>query len=348
MNSIITGLLIGLVLIWIVKSKPWKYLPSGAKIPGWFKKHWFMTIVAVMVCLALLPQILWLGGLGYAAVASGPDQVIRGTPRSEWGIGKPNISHSIQEDSPQGNNLGGSIYWEEDALVRIREGVSTEEVDENGICFAGILPPQSSVHAIYNAYTDSEDWSASLIDHTALTTFLSRNILEERGTTDRGRPVAIVSMPTLVSEGRYEDENMCNETKSTIAECYIQIGGNGPKQVQVEHNSTRMIQFEVQVGLREVSFTIPAGKEKKFWVVPVHHKAYQACLSGEPVPAEGLIRNHLAIVLIVNGQRQVLDKALLLSTKGESTDVTLVLNSAVENIEEEVTPATVIVGTYLK
>ncbi len=61
-----------------ITTKEEKKVSTKKKVMAW--------AVVILLCLAFLPQLVGAGKWALAWIASGPDQLFRGTPRSEWGI----------------------------------------------------------------------------------------------------------------------------------------------------------------------------------------------------------------------------------------------------------------------
>ena len=61
-----------------ITTKEKKKVSTKKKVMAW--------AVVILLCLAFLPQLVGAGKWALAWIVSGPDQLFRGTPRSEWGV----------------------------------------------------------------------------------------------------------------------------------------------------------------------------------------------------------------------------------------------------------------------
>lgn len=323
----------------------------------WWKRV-FWTVVFVAVILAFLPQIVGFGGWVLAHIIAGPDQVFRGTPRSHW-TGTPSTEIRL----PQGKSVGGPLRWNEEANVGLRPRMNRETLDENGICFAGVIPPASWMDLEITAYHESTNpWKAVLLDYGYTGRFLSQGLMQQHAVSEKDIPSGVLDLFDLPTKGKHAaritDRSVPESEVSRgfkVSDWYAQVSPGGPKEVVIQllEEPADTFQYIVEVGTNESSFTIPHQNWRWLWIVPIHHEAYEASLDGMSVPAEGItterFRNHLGIEITVNGEKRVLDKALLLQqTDCRSSTIDLSLNTnGVLTPEGSVKPAKIIVGIQM-
>lgn len=309
---------LGVAVALILHFKPWKYLKK-AKTPEWVKKHFAWTIVLIVAAIILIPtflaEIVDFGSFVLSAMMAGPAKVFLGTDRSEWGVTSKPTPHSMYTHS-----VGGPIRWNSNAKVKLRDRVCLEHVDSNGVCFAGIIPPGSYTKATYVAYVEGGmDWNPFLVDFTSSGSFLPPTTLMQRGGTRHGKPIGIVSMPDLASQGRHTStfHNETNSSSPQILECYIQGVGQGPSAVHVTHQDQRnTFQYVVEVGAHETSFAIPQEAWKQLWVAPVHVRCYQSRFLRTVIPAEGIDLDE-ASRIVSTSETELKESLLPLITKGD-------------------------------
>ncbi len=223
---------------------------------------------------------------------------------------------------PPLKSVGGPLRWSDNAKVQNRNRVNREKLDQNGVCFAGIIPPGSFVQATYVAYTPNRThWDAFLVDFTSSQSFLPPEALGQHATTREGVPVGILSMPQLTSQGRYENRfsnetGMRNGDGPQILECYIQTTGQGPDAMMIEHKEpSGTFQYLVDVGGDAVSVTLPESF-KWFWIAPVHHKCYQSHFLGEPVHTTGISSEEAQRITATYPNAMVRDRISSIITTG--------------------------------
>ncbi len=351
------GVLVGIV----IHFRPWKYLTKSPKGPDWAKKHRFLTGLLIVLSLIFLPEIVYLGKWAVVSMVAGVDGAVRGTPRSQWGV----VSHNAPSEKPLPISRESSpIKWSKGANAKLRDKVCRDFIYENGVCFAGIIPPGSFAEATY--YVTNTDktakWEAFLIDFTSMGAFLPAERLMDRGGRGETKSVDVLHMPSLSSPKQKYDERISNDSHRRIPdilECYIQTVGERPIEVNVTHRDPKgTFQYIVEVGVDETSFTLPHKNWKYLWVAPVHHKDYQAVWRDHWIEAGGMTNDMahelFAIRLRANGEYATLAKARLFQPS-DLTDGHLSLGLKLPSDEEAakleakkgLQPAKVIVGIQL-
>jgi hypothetical protein len=331
---------IAAVITSLLYFRPWKYIGWKHKTFEWEwrKKHpywaWIWTVIIVLLCLIFFPEIVAMGKWIALAAIAGPSQTIGGPDRSEWGI--------IRRPQPledQGKSVG-PLLWNHAAIVEMRPGVKRERVDENGICFVGVMLPATWADKKFATFHAKSSWAAYLVDYTTTNRFLEKTFLGTHGTTKKDVPVGIFRLSHLASAACEETVYPRNDTGKSLSrppavvEQYLQAIGDRPDEIVIEtmRESPGISEYLVEVGVEETTLTVP---RKLQWacIAPIHHTAYQSSLDGAPVPAEGISlgerKNYQAVIATVNGKRRVLDKALLLKPEEEGpSHITLALNIA--------------------
>ncbi len=355
MNLIYYWILIGVVAGLLISFRPWKHL-GGARTPEWVKKHRFWTVVIVLVCLAILPQIVWAGSWILAMVLSGPDQVFRGTPRSAWGIGQKPIGHVI----PQGKSLGnGPLLWEDSENLKnieIRNRLTTENI-KNGVCFVGFVPPETSMQV---AFTDTSEargtYTASLVDFGTAGGKLASSPLKAISVSQHHQRCIARKLEELSSPKRMESIIINNRTSpeegGALNEMYLQVeGSQAPSKIKMYRTEPHRYQYVVKVGVNEPSFTVPHQNWKWLWIVPVQHEDYQLAWDGKPFPAAG-VDGVLGLKIKINGEEEALDRTYLLRPQDLNVPeiklgLTLQEGTPRDRRIEKLKPARVIVGIQM-
>ncbi len=308
--------LIGFVTTIVIVGIAWYYRNHLTPIWGWIEKNrWWTTSIVVLVWCALT---FFQEAMGVVGVFFGSP--IRGVAKA-FGT-TPEKSAKNSDILPQGKSVGGPLRWSNNASAQNRNRVNREKLDQNGVCFAGIIPPGSFVQATYVAYTPNRThWDAFLVDFTSSQSFLPPEALGQHATTREGVPVGILSMPQLTSQGRYENRfsnetGMRNGDGPQILECYIQTTGQGPDAMMIEHKEpSGTFQYLVDVGGDAVSVTLPESF-KWFWIAPVHHKCYQSHFLGEPVHTTGISSEEAQRITATYPNAMVRDRISSIITTG--------------------------------
>lgn len=298
------------------QGQPVIIVPVPKKSSAW--KTTLMWAAVILLCLAFLPQLVGAGKWALTWVVSGPDELFRGTPRHEWGIG----SHPVQPIISQGKNVGGPLRWSNDAKVRVRSRINQENLDDNRSCFVGVIPPASWMDTTFVTYSEGvASWKAFLVDRTSMRNLPSSGVLNNRASLkERVRDVAMVHLPGLTN-GREEKrlENTLPQSASRVVECYVQFDG-GPTALHLDiKEPSDTFQYELEVGPEAVQITGLPQSFKWLWIAPVHHGGYQSYFFDRVIPSSGIpYREALAIV---QANEPILQEYLQLPTKRFQEDL---------------------------
>ena len=312
---------------------------------------------------------------GRESPKNGIEPDLRDAPRTS--------THQSSQNLPvpeQTRTFGGPLLWSLNAKAKLRDQFTKEDV-ANGICFFGCIPPASSVEATFTCYEASQKpYSAFLVDFATAGGKLHSDPLHTLAVSEHHKRAVARKLEGLSGPRRMQELIIDNTTGRTtedgsaLIEMYVQVEGNGaPNTIHMDRKEpTGTFQYLVEVRVNETSFIIPHQNWKWLWVVPIHQRSYQSQLANKPIPAAGisveeagsiLEQTDLAqiaksdphfhsdlpwqtIVVEMNGERSVLDHALLLQP-GDliNSRVKLSLNVPdVANVRSATKPAKIIVG----
>lgn len=310
-------------------------LANRVAVPAWVKKHWWWVVAAVV-----LPLPIWLLFIPWVA--------------NKWWSG---VVYATTEPQPaatyvplQDKNVGGPLRWSDEATVQLRKRASLEEV-RDGVCFVGIIPPSSWLDTTLSCYVPgSGQWEAFLVDRNGVGLLPEQGLgvqaMRQHFTRGTVFPLLGLNSPKKKhATGIKNETSLTSQTGFTVNEMYVQVVGGGPGKLQVDRTEpSGTFQYEVKVGMREVSFTVP-DKMKWLWIASVHHPDYEASLEDGSNPKQGIMAR-------VNGELKTLEKPLLYQPGDlASSQIDLMLLLDVSGISpeqiESISPATVIVGIQL-
>ncbi len=279
----------------------------------WFwKKHPIWTTVTVILALTFCDTLVYAVKYVGLGMVSGVDAAARGTPRSAWGIGSPEVTVQIIPPVDRKN----PITWGAGVKARLRPRLHTEHV-KNGVAFVEGVPPQSWIELSLGCNQRPEG-GAYLVSLTE-PSFPSEEALEARIRTKDYTKGFIFDLPGLSSSMEhslaYENTTGASpEVGSKVNEMYIQIPQGGPNTIvinQIQPPGT--FQYEVEVGVDDISFALPETSWKYAWVVPVYHEDYEAIFRGQSVRPNGASvpsrSKMFSIQLTANGEKTTLERA---------------------------------------
>lgn len=317
--------------------------PAGDPSPlgAWVWKNLFWLILVIIALPIIIRTVKYVGSLWIADMRY---QTV-GTPAPGWGIGVQ--QPVIVRVDPLASD---SITWSSGAVHRLREPLTYEKVNENGACFLGMISPGGwTEFDLTLRQTPPGPRKAVVVDFGTTKRFLEESEI-----------VGINSIPGVHTEAVHlkelskkdnQQRRITNEGSGALAECYLQFA-NGPQEVKVQvmRTTDRMtqLQYEVEVGLQEISFTLPRGNWRHAWVAPVRTKEYQAAINGIPIPSTGDGEtNFLAVEVRIDDHKRLLDEPVVLQPAGNPTPtVNLKLRARSMDTNAKLKPAKVIVGVW--
>lgn len=324
----------------------------------WLKSNWRWLVPTVIFLPAIIYVAreggkLWIAAMQYQTI---------GKSSPEYGLG-----NSQPTPPPQRSvlNRKNPIAWSKNAPVKIREAIKIERLGSNNAYFAGVLPPDhgwSDVTIAARNFYGPGNWYAGVVDWSCGEGFSTET--EILGARQQGAAGKVFGLSKLSQNGSQELRLTNSSNNLKVAECYVQVAGAAPAEFTIDtwKSPPGVVQYEVEVGVDEVSFTLPHNDWKYAWVVPVHHKDYAAIWQGREIPPNGVsvpsCPEMFSIQLTANRERATLSRAKLFQPENvQSSTMSLSLklpgdNPTPEQLEQTrkglEKPATMIVGLCLR